>query len=117
MVVSGLRCNAGLRFLSGFLTMYMAFLLREAPFEGWEDRKTLLLALVVGAAGLGNTVGVLVGSVLKTRKPEATVVVVLLADVCAVGRGRHGLLTDHRGDAGPHRRACASRWASSRSTR
>jgi MFS family permease len=84
MVVSGLRCNAGLRVLSGFLTMYMAFLLREYPFAGWEERKTLLLVLVVGAAGLGNTVGVLVGSVLKTRKPEATVVVVLLADVCVV---------------------------------
>ena len=84
MVVSGLRCNAGLRFLSGFLTMYMAFLLREHPFEGWEDRKTLLLVLVVGAAGLGNTLGVLVGSVLKTRKPEATVVVVLLADVTVI---------------------------------
>ena len=43
MVVGGLRCNAGLRFLSGFLVMYMAFLLREHPFEGWEDRNTLLL--------------------------------------------------------------------------
>jgi predicted MFS family arabinose efflux permease len=64
--------------------MYMAFLLREHPFEGWDERKTLLLALVVGAAGLGNTVGVLVGSVLKTRKPEATVVVVLLADVAVL---------------------------------
>jgi MFS family permease len=84
MVVSGLRCNAGLRFLSGFLTMYMAFLLREHPFPGWEDHKTLLFILVVGAAGLGNTIGVLIGSVLKTRKPEAVVVVVLLTDVTVV---------------------------------
>jgi uncharacterized membrane protein YfcA len=36
-VVTALRCNAGLRFLSGFLTLFMAFLLRQHPFPGWED--------------------------------------------------------------------------------
>src|SRR5680860_31650 len=54
-VVFALRCNAGLRMLSGFLTMYMAFLLRQHPFPGWENRTTLLMGLVIGAAGLGNT--------------------------------------------------------------
>ena len=38
-VVIALRCNAGLRMLSGFLTMFMAFLLREHPFPGWEDKR------------------------------------------------------------------------------
>src|SRR3954463_5122090 len=57
LVVRALRCNSGLRLLSGFLTLYMAFLLRAQPFDGWEDRKALLLGLVVGAAGLGNTLG------------------------------------------------------------
>ena len=57
-VVFALRCNAGLRMLSGFLTMYMAFLLRQHPLPGWEDRTTLLMGLVIGAAGLGNTVGI-----------------------------------------------------------
>ena len=33
-VVFALRCNAGLRMLSGFLTMYMAFLLRQYPLPG-----------------------------------------------------------------------------------
>ncbi len=84
VVVFALRGNAGLRFLSGFLVMYMAFLLREEPFNGWEQRTTILLALVVGAAGAGNFIGTLAASMLRSRKPEATVVVVLLADAVVV---------------------------------
>ncbi|HEU4515250.1 MAG TPA: MFS transporter [Nocardioidaceae bacterium] len=79
-VVVALRSNAGLRLLSGFLTMYMAFLLRDMPFPGWEDRPELLLGLVIGAAGLGSTLGVAAGSLLRSVKPEVTVVVTLLAD-------------------------------------
>jgi MFS family permease len=79
-VVLALRSNAGLRLLSGFLTMFMAFLLRDEPFPGWEDRPELLLALVIGAAGLGNTIGIGVGSMLKALKPEVTVVAVILLD-------------------------------------
>ncbi len=47
--------------LSGFLTMYMAFLLRQYPLPGWEHKATLLMALVIGAAGLGNTIGIGLG--------------------------------------------------------
>lgn len=78
-----LRCNAGLRMLSGFLTMYMAFLLRQHPLPGWEHRTTLLMGLVIGAAGLGNTVGIGLGSLLRRVTPAVTVVVALLADVAA----------------------------------
>lgn len=81
VVVGALRCNAGLRFLSGFLIMFMAFLLRQYPFPGWEDRTTLLLALVVGSAGLGNTIGTGLAAVLPTRQPEITAVVMLVVDV------------------------------------
>lgn len=84
MVVFALRGNAGLRFLSGFLVMYMAFLLRERPFEGWEDRTAILLALVVGAAGAGATIGNVAASLLRSRRPESTVVLVLLADVAMI---------------------------------
>ncbi len=84
LVVAALRCNAGLRFLSGFLVMYLAFVLRDRPFDGWEGRTTLLLGLVVGAAGLGNTIGTGLAAVLRTRQPELTVVVVLVADVVAM---------------------------------
>jgi hypothetical protein len=94
-IVFALRCNAGLRMLSGFLTMYMAFLLTQHPLPGFEDRRTLLLALVIGAAGLGNTVGIGLGSLLRNVNPKVTVVFALLIDaamasVCALF---FGLLT------------------------
>jgi MFS family permease len=94
-IVFALRCNAGLRMLSGFLTMYMAFLLTQHPLPGFEDRRTLLLALVIGAAGLGNAVGIGLGSLLRKVNPVLTIVFALLVDaamvlVCAVF---YGLLT------------------------
>jgi MFS family permease len=79
-VILGLRSNAGLRLLSGFLTMFMAFLLRDQPFPGWEDRPALLLGLVIGAAGVGSTLGVALGSLARSARPEATVVAALLVD-------------------------------------
>jgi MFS family permease len=83
LVVRGLRCNGGLRLLSGFLTLFMAFLLREEPFPGWEDRPELLLGIVVGAAGLGNAIGIGLGSVLRNVRPDVVVVLVLVADTAA----------------------------------
>jgi hypothetical protein len=79
-VVIALRCNTGLRILSGFLTMFMAFLLRDKPFPGWEHRPALLLGLVIGSAGLGSTIGIALGSVLRRIRPEVTVVATLAAD-------------------------------------
>jgi len=80
-VAFALRANCGPRLLSGFLTMYMAFVLRTDPIEGWEDKTTLLLGLVIGAAGLGNTLGILVASLAKKINPSVMVIVALLADV------------------------------------
>ena len=40
------------------------------PIDGWEDRTALLLGLVIGAAGLGNTLGILVASLAKKIKRE-----------------------------------------------
>ena len=93
-VVFALRCNAGLRMLSGFLTMYMAFLFRENPLPGWEDRTTLLMGLVIGAAGLGNTIGIGLGSLLKRVNPSTTVIVALVADavMATVAALLYGLL-------------------------
>lgn len=82
-VVFTLRCNAGLRLLSGFMTMYLAFLLRDQPFPGWENRTTLLMGLVIGAAGAGNTIGIGLTSVLGRLRPTPTVVAALLADAAA----------------------------------
>jgi hypothetical protein len=103
--VFALRCNAGLRVLSGFLTMYMAFLLRQHPLPGWKgtlslglfdlDKTLLLMGLVIGAAGLGNTVGIAAASVLRNVNPRIVVVIVLLADAVAavVAAALYGLLT------------------------
>jgi MFS transporter len=77
-VARGIRCNLGLRFVSGFLTMYLAFLLRDKPISGIDG--AVAAGAVIAAAGIGNSLGTLVGSLLKARKPEAVVLVVLLAD-------------------------------------
>ncbi|WP_432477513.1 MFS transporter [Nocardioides sp. GXQ0305] len=77
-VAFALRANCGPRWLSGFLTMFMAFLLRENPIGDWSPE--LLLALVIGGAGLGNTLGIALASVLKRVNPSTTVVLALAAD-------------------------------------
>lgn len=83
VVVMALRCNAGLRVLSGFLTMFMAFLLRAEPIAGWAQHKTLLIAIVIGSAGAGSLVGTFAGNLLRQRKPESIVLVTLAADAVA----------------------------------
>ncbi len=77
-----LRANCGPRWLSGFLTMFMAFLLRENPIGDW--RTEVLLGIVIGAAGLGNTLGIAIASMLKRLNPAVTVVLALLADAAMV---------------------------------
>ncbi len=79
-VVTALRANVGLRALSGFLTIYMAFLLRDVPFPGWEHRMSLQIALVVGAAGAGSALGTFLGSVVRSRPPQVVVLAVLIVD-------------------------------------
>ncbi|TCC36798.1 MFS transporter [Kribbella sindirgiensis] len=77
-VARGIRCNLGLRFVSGFLTMYLAFLLRDQPISGVKG--AVAAGAVIAAAGIGNSLGTLLGSLLRARKPEAVVLAVLLAD-------------------------------------
>ena len=76
-----LRANCGPRWLSGFLTLFMAFLLRAT--RSVATRPTSCSAPVIGAAGFGNFVGIAVGSVLKNVDPKVTVVLALLADAAA----------------------------------
>ncbi|MBS43964.1 MAG: MFS transporter [Nocardioides sp.] len=94
-VAYALRANLGPRWLSGFLTMYMAFLLRDEPLAGWEDRPELLLGVVVAGAGAGNAIGILLASMLKKVNPAITVTVALLIDLAAVlfGALLYGVLT------------------------
>ena len=78
-VAFALRANCGPRWLYGFLLMFMAFLLRENPIGDWKPQ--VLLAIVVGAAGVGNVLGVVTASMVKRISPSITVSAVLVADV------------------------------------
>ena len=82
-VVNALRANVGLRMLSGFLTIFLAFLLRESPPEGWGGSYTLLLGIVVAAAGVGSALGTVCGSLLKLMPPRSLVRLALIVDVVA----------------------------------
>ncbi|HUR72737.1 MAG TPA: hypothetical protein VMZ00_00570 [Sporichthya sp.] len=78
-VEMGIRANAAFRGLSGFLTLYLAFLLRENPIGDMDGN--LQLGLVIGAAGVGSAAGTAIGSVLKTRGPEIVILSLLVADI------------------------------------
>ncbi|MFF4340341.1 MFS transporter [Kitasatospora sp. NPDC001540] len=81
-VVMALRGVAALRWLVGFLVMFLAFLIRRDPPGGLPG--TVALGLVAAAAGLGNALGSVLGSWLRTRGSEVTVTAVLaLATVAA----------------------------------
>ena len=82
-VAFALRANLGPRFLSGFLTMFMAFLLREVPIGAWKPE--VLLGIVIGAAGLGNLLGIALASLLKEVNPRVTVVLAVLAGAVMSG--------------------------------
>jgi hypothetical protein len=82
-VILALRAEGTMRGLSGFLTFFFAFLLREHPFSGL--RPTVALAIVAGALAVGNTLGTVLGSWLRARGPEILVTLMLtLATVAAV---------------------------------
>ncbi|WP_382465371.1 MFS transporter [Streptomyces noursei] len=74
-VLHGLRANASLRALSGFLTFFLAFLLREHPLGGLGAAASL--GLVAVAAGAGNALGTAVGAWLRARGPEPIIAAVL----------------------------------------
>lgn len=74
-VLHGLQANAALRALSGLLTFFLAFLLREQPLDGLGAAASL--GLVAVAAGGGNALGTAVGAWLRARGPERIVAGVL----------------------------------------
>lgn len=74
-VLNALIANSSIRALSGFLTFFLAFLLREEPFDGMTAAYSL--GLVAVAAGGGNALGTAIGAWLKGRAPEVNIVLVL----------------------------------------
>lgn len=80
-VLVALTSAVGARLLTGFLTLFMAFLMREHPIPGHSG--TLVLGLVVAAAGAGNALGTVVGNTLRRHRPDLIIAVALIADVVA----------------------------------
>lgn len=74
-VLHALQACASLKALSGFLTLFLAFLLREHPVGGLSPEFSL--GLVVVAAGGGNALGTVIGAWLRERGPERIIAVVL----------------------------------------
>lgn len=86
VVSEALRANLALRTFSGFLVLYLAFLLREQRFGTVSPNAAL--ALLVGAAGAGGLTGTAAGAWIKAREPGLLVlgilsVATLAAGVCA----------------------------------
>lgn len=74
-VVLAMRCNAALRAYSGFLLLFLAFLLREHPLNGLSNG--VLLLVVAGSAGLGAALGTGLGVVVRGWRPIMMVRLVL----------------------------------------
>ncbi|WP_405728049.1 MFS transporter [Streptomyces sp. NBC_01537] len=81
-VLNALGANAALRFLSGFLTLFLAFLLREQPLGGLSA--AFSLGVVAVAAGAGNAFGTALGSWLRARPPEKIIATALTCALVAV---------------------------------
>jgi MFS family permease len=81
-VMNGLKVSGALRAFSGFLTMFLAFLLREEPLGGLSEMTAI--GAVAGAAGVGAVIGTSLGALLRDRAPEAIVVSVLALEAAVV---------------------------------
>jgi hypothetical protein len=92
-VVHGLRANAALRWLSGFLTLFLAFRLRTEPLPGLSDTESVALVVIVAAVGSGA--GSALGGVVRLVRPEVVVVVLLAvtATVAAWAALAYGLVS------------------------
>ncbi len=73
--VQGLRANAALRWLSGFLILFLAFRLRTEPLPGLGDAASVALVVILAAVGSG--LGSALGAVVRRTRPEVVVVVLL----------------------------------------
>ena len=78
----GLRANMAFRGVSGFLTLFLAFLLRQEPIGDLPD--TTAIGLVIGAAGVGSVIGTSVGALVRERAPEGMLVLLLIAETLVV---------------------------------
>ncbi|HEX2314469.1 MAG TPA: MFS transporter [Thermomonospora sp.] len=91
VVAEAMQANAALRAFSGFLILYLAFLLRERRFEPVSH--TVALGLLAAFAGAGGLAGTGLGAWMKARAPHLIVFATLAfaTAVAAVGAAFFGL--------------------------
>jgi hypothetical protein len=70
-VLLALRANAALRAFSGFLSLFVAFMVRRHPIGGLRDLTAV--AVFASAIAVGSGVGSALGAWFKTRAPEAII--------------------------------------------
>ena len=75
--------TSGARLLSGFLVLFLAFLMREHPVPGWSG--PTVLALTAAAAGIGNALGSVVGNLRRAPAPEPLAGILALLAIVACG--------------------------------
>jgi MFS family permease len=72
-----LRASAGLRAFTGFLTLFLAFLIRKHPLGVFVPGADL--GIIVACAAIGSVLGTTLGGWLKPRQPEILAIVSLVA--------------------------------------
>ena len=77
-----LRAGAGLRAFTGFLTLFLAFLIRRHPLGVF--RPSVDLGIIIACAALGSVLGTTLGGWLKPRQPEILAIVSLFS-AAAIG--------------------------------
>ena len=83
-VAFALRANCGPWFMSGFLLMFVAFLLRNPDVRPHSSLGAgVMIGIVIGAAGLGRVLGTLAAALLQRLTPAVAVVLALVADAAA----------------------------------
>ncbi|MFG2014467.1 MFS transporter [Actinomadura geliboluensis] len=91
LVVEAMEANAVLRAFSGFLIIYLAFLLRQERFDPVSHH--VALGLLAACAGAGGLLGTALGAYMKARAPRLIVSATLAAvtGVTAAGAAFFGL--------------------------
>jgi MFS family permease len=72
-----LRAGAGLRAFTGFLTLFLAFLIRKHPLGVFHPNADL--GIIVACAALGSVLGTTLGGWLKPRQPEILAIISLFS--------------------------------------
>lgn len=89
LIVASIAGTATLRGLYGFLTLYLAFSIREGKLgldlAGTPVRDTAALGVLVAALGAGTFLSTALGSVLRIRRPAVLQAVGILLTLAATG--------------------------------